>query len=67
MPEKGSEMNDMNDDVSRREELLQALVEADFLVNLFEGNSPEQAIVSAKEKIFRTATGKALLETMFGV
>ncbi len=45
----------------------QALVEADFLVNLFEGNSPEQAIVSVKEKIFRTTTGKALLETMFGV
>ncbi len=45
----------------------QALVEADFLVNLFEDNSPERAIVSVKEKIFRTATGTALLETMFGV
>ncbi len=45
----------------------QALVEADFLVNLFESDAPERAIVSAKEKIFRTATGTALLETMFGV
>ncbi len=45
----------------------QALVEADFLVNLFEEKSSEHAIASVKEKIFRTATGIALLETMFGV
>ncbi len=45
----------------------QVLVEADFLVNLFEENSSERSITSVKEKIFRTATGTALLETMFGV
>ncbi len=45
----------------------QALVEADFLVNLFEDDSSEHAIVSVREKIFRTATGTALLTTMFGV
>lgn len=45
----------------------QILVEADFLVNLFEnGNSPE-SIRSAKERIFRTKTGTALCEEMFGI
>lgn len=45
----------------------QILVEADFLVNLFEnGNSPE-SIRSAKERIFRTGTGTALCEEMFGI
>lgn len=43
----------------------QALVEADFLVNLFEDGSSADAIRSAGEKIFRTATGKRLLQTMF--
>lgn len=45
----------------------QILVEADFLVNLFEnGNSPE-SIRSAKERIFCTRTGTALCEEMFGI
>ena len=43
----------------------QILVEADFLVNLFEGNEPESAILAARENIFRTAAGKRLLDTMF--
>ena len=43
----------------------QALVEADFLVNLFEDNSSEKSIRTACEKVFRTATGKRLLATMF--
>ncbi len=43
----------------------QALVEADFLVNLFEDGSSEKNIRTACEKVFRTATGKRLLETMF--
>lgn len=45
----------------------QALVEADFLVNLFEDSAPGHAIVSARDKIFRTGTGKALLHNMFGI
>lgn len=45
----------------------QALVEADFLVNLFEDDASETAIRSAGDKIFRTATGKKLLSDMFGV
>lgn len=45
----------------------QILVEADFLVNLHEGNSSEEAIQSTYEKIFRTETGKWLCRTMFGL
>ncbi|WP_321974073.1 HD domain-containing protein [Paratractidigestivibacter sp.] len=45
----------------------QVLVEADFLVNLFENGSGLDAVRSAGQKIFRTATGKWLLETMFDV
>ena len=45
----------------------QALVEADFLVNLFEDSASDTAIASAGEKIFRTKTGKLLLHALFGV
>ena len=43
----------------------QALVEADFLVNLFEDGASPNGIRTAEEKVFRTATGKYLLEAMF--
>jgi len=43
----------------------QMLVEADFLVNLYEDGSSEQAIRSVREKIFRTRTGLQLLDQMF--
>ena len=43
----------------------QILVEADFLVNLDEEQSLEVAIRAANENIFRTKTGKALLEIMY--
>ncbi len=43
------------------------LVEADFLVNLFEhGNSPEE-IRRALDTVFRTESGIRLCRTMFGV
>lgn len=45
----------------------QILVEADFLVNLFEGHSDEAAIRAAYQRIFRTESGKALCRTMFGL
>ena len=45
----------------------QVLVEADFLVNLFEDGASENAVRSADEKIFRTSTGKHLLATMFKI
>jgi HD superfamily phosphodiesterase len=43
----------------------QILVEADFLVNLYEDGAGESAILSAKEKIFRTKTGLMYLENCY--
>lgn len=43
----------------------QILVEADFLVNLFEGNEPPEAIQRVYDRIFRTETGKRFLKRMF--
>lgn len=44
----------------------QILVEADFLVNLYEGDSDRGAVKSAYEGIFQTRSGKLLCRTMFG-
>ena len=43
----------------------QILVEADFLVNMFEQNEKEMTVRAVREKIFRTKSGKQLLDTMF--
>lgn len=43
----------------------QILVEADFLVNLYEDGVSGEAIERAGEKIFRTKSGTDILETMF--
>ena len=43
----------------------QILVEADFLVNLYEDQSSLEAVKSVEEKIFRTATGKKFLQNMY--
>ena len=43
----------------------QILVEADFLVNLFEEDEPRSAVESVAQKIFKTETGRKLLEQMF--
>lgn len=43
----------------------QILVEADFLVNLYEDNSSRRSAEQAYEKIFRTKSGKNLLKIMF--
>ena len=45
---------------------LQILVEADFLVNAFEDDLPFSAIEKVKENIFKTATGKKLLDELYG-
>lgn len=45
----------------------QILIEADFLVNLYEDNVSQQAVLSAKRNIFRTKTGIQILEDMFGI
>lgn len=42
------------------------LVEADFLVNLYENNAGNHAKKSAYRDIFETETGKWLFRTMFG-
>ena len=43
----------------------QILVEADFLVNLFEDGASISAVKKAEEKIFKTPTGKKLLKKMY--
>ena len=45
----------------------QILVEADFLVNLFEGEKSQDAVCSAYRKIFRTETGREICRLMFGL
>ena len=42
------------------------LIEADFLVNLFEGNASPEACRAAYENHFTTAAGKQLWRNMFG-
>lgn len=43
----------------------QILVEADFLVNIFEGGMTHEAAEKVYENIFRTKTGKQLLKDLF--
>ena len=45
----------------------QILVEADFLVNLFEDDASKEAIKNAYEKIFKTEAGKNICKEMFGL
>ena len=45
----------------------QILVEADFLVNLFEDNLSKEAALNAYQKIFKTATGKRICKEMFAL
>ena len=43
----------------------QILVEADFLVNVYEDGMEQEAIQSVRERVFRTGTGKMFLDRMF--
>lgn len=43
----------------------QILVEADFLVNAFEDNLPSKAILSFKDKVFKTDSGTNMLNSMY--
>ncbi|MFI3171175.1 MAG: HD domain-containing protein [Eubacteriales bacterium] len=43
----------------------QILVEADFLVNLYEDNTSPEGIESAYQKIFKTNTGRELCELLY--
>ena len=46
---------------------LQILIEADFIVNLFEDGASMSAVTAEYRKIFRTESGKALIRTVFGI
>ena len=43
----------------------QILVEADFLVNIYEDNLPVEAVRKVREKIFKTKAGLSLLDRMY--
>lgn len=45
----------------------QILVEADFLVNLYEDSLPEAAVKNAYHKIFKTETGQEICRRMFNL
>ena len=45
----------------------QVLLEADFLVNAYESQLSREAILSFRQKVFRTAAGIRLLNTMFAL
>ncbi|WP_432646669.1 HD domain-containing protein [Mitsuokella sp.] len=45
----------------------QILLEADFLVNAYEDNLSEKALLSFREKVFRTQSGTKLLNTIYGL
>lgn len=45
----------------------QILVEADFIVNFYEDGLSKEPIAHTVAKIFRTASGKKLASTMFGI
>jgi HD superfamily phosphodiesterase len=45
----------------------QILVEADFLVNACEDGLSADAVAAFRRNVFKTETGKALLEMLFGV
>lgn len=45
----------------------QILLEADFLVNAFEDGIPKKNIAVFRDKVFKTQTGKRLLNKMYGL
>ncbi len=45
----------------------QILIEADFLVNLYEDNEPDYTIRAVRKNIFRTKSGRKMLDDMFGL
>ena len=45
----------------------QILVEADFLVNIYEDGFTQEAIANIRHKIFRTHSGQHLLDAMFHI
>lgn len=50
-------------DINERDHMI--LIEADFLVNAYEDNMTAESIVSIRNKIFRTNTGKDYLDLLY--
>lgn len=46
---------------------LRILVEADFIVNAYEDDIPNEKVIFARYNIFRTATGKNLLNNIYAL
>ena len=46
---------------------LQILIEADFLVNAFEDNLSKKAIRAMRDKVFKTTSGRACLNRLYGL
>lgn len=46
---------------------LQILIEADFIVNLYEDSASMDAAKTALDRIFRTESGKQLIKTVFAI
>lgn len=44
----------------------QILIEADFLVNLYEDRESADAVLAVRRRIFRTESGTRMLDAMFG-
>ncbi len=45
----------------------QLLLEADFLVNAYEDGLSPKALTTFREKVFRTASGTAMLNAIYGL
>lgn len=45
----------------------QLLLEADFLVNAYEDGLSQKALTAFREKVFRTTSGTAMLNTIYGL
>ncbi len=45
----------------------QIIIEADFLVNAYEDDMPKSAIINARDHFFKTASGIAIINAMFGL
>lgn len=53
------------EDLAPGDRVLQILMEADYLVNLVEGNVPDKTPQSVNDAFFKTATGKRYLRGLF--
>jgi predicted metal-dependent HD superfamily phosphohydrolase len=45
----------------------QILIEADFLVNLYEDNASKEAVMNVYNNIFKTETGRRICREMYGI